>query len=156
MTRTLLLFITLTLLLSACAGISQKESLSEDMGSPEKIALLRERAEDFWSAYVNADFERAYPIFDPFFRAKSPREDYLTKVGSLQYHAYEIGDVKVEGNVGTVTVKVTYSLKTVTLNKQTFSAPESETQFNEKWLYVYDGWYKEYYIESLDITFAEY
>jgi hypothetical protein len=157
MTRTLILFITLTLLLGACAGgISEKKNLSEDMGSPAKVALLRERADDFWSSYVEADYERAYSIFDPFYRAKSPIEDYLSKTGRMKYHSFVLEDVKVEGNVGTVKVGVVFSLPKVTLNKQEFSAPESETSFEEKWLYIYDNWYKEYYLESLEMSFVEY
>jgi len=34
--------------------------------------------------------------------------------------------------------------------------PETATEFEETWLYIYDNWYKEYFSAMMDKGFAEY
>ncbi len=145
-------------LLMACAGIESKtKSMSEDLGSPEKVALLKERVNDFWSAFVKEDYEKIYNIYDPFFRAKTDKNTFLGTVGKIKYHEFEIKDIKVEGNVAKVKVRTVYALPKMRLKTQEFSTPEkTPTEFEETWLYIYDNWYKEYYIHSLEVGVVQY
>lgn len=158
MRKVLLALVIFLSLLVACAGIkSTGKSMSEDLGSPEKVALLKERVNDFWSAFVKEDYEKIYNIYDPFFRAKTDKYAFFGTLGKIKYHEFEIKDIKVEGNVAKVTIKIIYSLPNVRLKTQEFSTPEdTTTDFEETWLYIYDNWYKEYYIYSLETGVVKY
>ncbi len=149
--------IIVSLLLIACAGVEPKgKSMSDDLGSAEKGALLRERANEFWTAFIKRDYERVYEIYDPFFQSRTAKKSFVGKLGTLQYHDFEIKDIKMEGNVAKVTVKVVYSMPNFTVKMQEFKVPESTTEFEEPWLYIYDNWYKEYYLESIETGIAKY
>jgi hypothetical protein len=39
---------------------------------------------------------------------------------------------------------------------QEFSAPETSAEFKENWLYIYDNWYKEFYMHSFEKGIVEY
>jgi hypothetical protein len=145
MKKILLLFILL-IVLGACAGVKTTgNSMAEDLGSPKKIALLRERANDYWSAAVKGDYEKLFSLYDPFFQAANPGSVGLERVkGKIKYHNAEVKDVQVKGNIGTVKVSITYSVPPVTLKKLAFNQPETPAEFEETWLYIYDNWYKEY------------
>src|SRR4030042_1064709 len=82
--------IIVSLLLIACAGTEPKgKSMSDDLGSTEKVALLRERANEFWSAFVKRDYERVYDIYDPFFQSRTAKKSFVGQLGTLQYHDFE-------------------------------------------------------------------
>jgi len=69
MKRFLLLFLIM-FSIAACAGVRPK-SMVEDEGSEAKIAILRERADGFWSAFVKEDYEKLFYFYDTFFQAKT-------------------------------------------------------------------------------------
>jgi hypothetical protein len=150
----LLIFMTL----AGCAGLKATEnSMMEDLGSPKKIALLRERANEHWSAAVKGDYEKAYSIYDPFFRAANPGSAGIEKAkGKIKYHKAEVKDIKVEGNVATVKVSIIYSLPPTKMKTLVFSQPETPAEFEETWLYVYDNWYKEYGSAMVEKGVADY
>jgi hypothetical protein len=146
-----------SLLLIACAGVDQKSmNMSEDLGSPQKEALLRERAEEFWAAFVNRDYERVYDLYDPFYRARTAKTSFLGSVGMLQYREFEIKDIKVEGNVAKVTVEVVFYMPKFKMQLKEYTVPDTKAEFQETWLYVYDNWYKEFYMESIEAGIAKY
>jgi hypothetical protein len=140
---------------SAAAEPATK-SMSEDTGSPEKVALLRARVNEFWSAFVKQDYEKVFEIYDPFFRAKTDKYYFFGTLGKIRYHEFEIQDLKVDGNVGTVKIKVTYSMPLAKVKTQEFTVPKTTTEFSEKWLYIYDNWYKEYYLYTMETGVATY
>jgi len=160
----LLLFVCLVL--TACAHSTPeiapgesipKKSMTEDYtGSPEKIALLRERAEEFYAAFVKGDYEKVYSLYDPFFRARYNKYQYIATLGKIKYHSFEIKEVTLEGNIGTVKVNIVYSMPPMKFKEQTFSKAETPAEFEAKWLYIYDNWYKEYYSSMVEAAIAEY
>lgn len=151
------LSVLLLLLVMSCAGTETvKKSMSEDMGSPEKEALLRVRVNEFWAAFVKEDYEKIYTLYDPFFRAKEAKNVFLGQVGKIKYHGFEIKEVKVEGNTAKTTVKITYSVPYFKMQTQEFKVPETTAEMTETWLYVYDNWYKEYYLSSTGAGTAKY
>jgi hypothetical protein len=150
----LLIFITF----AGCAGMKATEnSMVEDLGSPKKIDLLRERANDFWSAAVKGDYEKVYSIYDPFFREANPGSAGIERAkGKINYHMAEVKDIQVEGNTAKVKVSIVYSLPPTKLKTQVFTQPETPAEFEETWLYIYDNWYKEYYMVSVEKGIADY
>jgi len=155
--RKFILVFLIIILLTGCAGVAaKKKSLSDDMGSPEKIALLKERATEFWTAFLKEDYARVFDMQDPFFRAMKDRAAYIASLGKMKYHKFEIKDIKVEGNIAKIKMSVVYSLPKTKVKNLTFSVPQTEQEFDDKWLYVYDNWYKEYYSEMAESSIADY
>lgn len=142
MKKTVFLALLIGLFLTACAGT--RERMVEDPGSPAKVALLKQRVEAFWAAFVKEEYEKTFYLYTPFFQAKSSKYAYLATLGTLKYHSFEIKDIKVEGNVGYVTLSIVYSIPKRKFKLQEFSQPETPAEFEETWLFVYDNWYKEY------------
>jgi hypothetical protein len=158
MKRTILLLLFFVMLTS-CAGLrTTGKSMVEDLGSPEKTALLRQRANDFWNASVKEDYDKVYSLYDPFFRAKHPDKSAVIGklIGKIKYHSFEVKDIRVEGNVAKVTISLIYSVPAIRMKAQVFSAPETAAEFEETWLYIYDNWYKEYYLAMYEKGFVEY
>jgi hypothetical protein len=163
MKKTVLLLLFFVMLTS-CAGTGATgistagRSLAEDPGSPEKVDLLRQRANEFWESSVKGDFDSVYYFYDPYFRARNPDKSQVigNLIGRITYHGAEVKDIQVEGNVATVTVSLVYSVPELQLKTQVFKVPETPTEFQETWLYIYDNWYKEYYSAMMERGFAEY
>jgi hypothetical protein len=154
--RKIVLLLLTFIVLTGCASVKTSgKSMAEDLGSPEKVELLRERAVLFWSALVNRDYEKVYSIYDPFYRTHVSLKSFRL-LQPIKYHEFEIKDIKVEGNVAKVGISTVYSLPMTKVKKQQFSIPETPAEFEETWLYIYDNWYKEYYMESLNKSFVEY
>lgn len=154
--KNIVLLLLTFIILTGCASVKTPgKSMVEDLGSPEKVELLRKRAIDFWSAIIERDYDKAYYIYDPFYRAQVSLQSFKIS-NPIKYHEFEIKDIKVEGNIAKVKVNTVYSLPTTKVQKQAFTIPETPAEFEETWLYIYDNWYKEYYIESMEKSFVEY
>ena len=76
--------------------------------------------------------------------------------GKINYHNAEVKDIRVEGNVARVKVSIVYSLPPTKLKTQVFTQAETSSEFEETWLYVYDNWYKEYYMAVVEKGVANY
>lgn len=133
----------LMLSLLACAGIPEK-NMAEDEGSEAKVALLRERVDEFWSSFVKEDYEKLYFLYDTFFQAKTNKYTFMGTLGRVKYHSYEIRDIKVERNIGFVTMNVVFSIPKFKFKAAEFSQEPKLMTFEEKWLFIGDKWYKEY------------
>ncbi len=140
--KRILLVLLIGFSLAACAGSPRK--MVEDQGSPAKVALLRERVNEYWTASVNAEYEKTFYLFDPFFQASTNKYSFLGTRGVIKYHSFEIKDIKVDGNVGHVTMMIVYSIPKSVFKKAEFSKPPTSAEFVEPWLFVGDNWYKEY------------
>jgi uncharacterized protein YchJ len=140
--------------LAACAG-APPATMVEDQGSPAKVELLRERATEFWTAFVKDDYARLYHLYDPFFRARMNENAFISNTGAVKYHSFRIENVKVDGNIGHVKLQVVYSVPKMKFKRQDFSKAPTPAEFEELWLFVGDNWYKEYKIEE-DFGYARY
>ncbi len=155
--KILIVTITVVGILSGCVATSPvKKSLINDLGSPSKVRLLEKRATEFWNAMVKHDMEKAYEYYDPFMRARMSVHEFINKHGLVRYDSFSIEDIKVEGNIGTVRISVTYHIPKIKVFRREFSQPKTTRSFEERWLYVYDNWYKEYYLRLLDAGIAFY
>ena len=157
MKRLLFFILLMVFALTACAGApTTSKSMVEDLGSPQKVDLLRQRANEFWAAFVKEDYDTVYNIFDPFYRAKNSKNSFLSKT-KVKYHEFQVKDIKVEGNVANVGVKIVSSVPGI-MGKlgQTLSQPPASSEFQEKWLYIYDNWYKEYRMGMVEQSVVYY
>ena len=153
--KRLLLVLMIGLSLAACAGVPE-QSMVEDQGSEAKIALLGERAKEFWSAFVKEDYEKLYYLYDPFFQARTNRYAFMGKLGRIKYNSFEIKDIKVEGNIGVVTMNVVFSVPKTKFKVQEFSQEPKPAEFEETWLFIGDNWYKEFRDPEEDSPFIRY
>jgi len=143
--------------LTACAGARiTGKSMVEDLGSPQKVDLLRQRANEFWSAFVKEDYDTVYNIFDPFYRARNSKNQFLNNT-KMKYHESEVKNIKVEGNVAKVRVRIVSSVPGITgkLGK-VMSQPPNPSEFEETWLYIYDNWYKEFRLGMVEESVVYY
>lgn len=161
--RNIALFFIILMLLSSCSITMEKpnlempkRNLAEELDSPEKTELLRERVQQFWTAFVKGDYEKIYFLHDPFFQAKTNKFSFMGTLGRIKYHTFEIKDINLQGNVAKVTMMVVYSLPPMKLRTKEFSQPETSTEFEETWLFIYDNWYKEFYMKSAEMGVVEY
>ncbi|MEF9475792.1 MAG: hypothetical protein L0958_03700 [Candidatus Mariimomonas ferrooxydans] len=155
--RILLFFLTVSL--SACAGMKstgKNMAVVEGVSSPARVELLRQRVSNFWTAFIAEDYEKVYYIYDPFFQAVTNKYAFMGSVGRIKYHELEIKDIKGEGNVAKVKVRLVYSMPTTKFKRSEFTVPETQTEIEETWLYIYDNWYKEYYMKMMDKAVVEY
>jgi len=137
-------------------GLRRLPSSSERV--PERVSEdhLRERIRESWDAFMNDDYERAFNLSDPFFRARNRVEDYLTRRGRIKYHSYRIGDIDIEGNVAKVNMEIEYSIPKIMFKGKVITRPRTKVNFIETWVFVYDDWYKEYYEEMSGIRYTRY
>lgn len=133
-----------------------ERDLRDDPGSEQKVSMLRERAAAFWGALQKGDYETTYGLFDPFFRGRFRKVDYLSATGMVQYQGFEIEDVPVEGNLGQVTLRYKYEIPGVTTRLGTITRPATEAGTRETWLFVDGNWHKEYRNESSGSVFGRY
>ena len=59
---------------------------------------------------------------DPFFKARAQQHVFIGKLGTVWYYDFQIKDVKVEGNVGIIKERITYSLQPTKVSKLEFSS----------------------------------
>ena len=149
--KNIILVFLMVISLTACASMkSTSKGMAEDLGSPEKIELLKQRVNDFWAAFIEEDYEGIYYLYDPFFQARTDKYAFMGRLGRIKYQEFEIKDIKVEGNVAQVKVSLMYSMPKFRLKVEEFSVPATPAEFEENWLYIYDNWYKEFYMRSLE------
>ncbi len=150
-------FLIPALFLVGCSNsLPVNNSLVNDLGSPDKVKLLEQRATGFWEAMVKHDLQKAYEFYDPFMRSRMSVHEFINKHGLVRYDSFAIEDIKVEGNIGTVKITVTYHVPKVKVFKREFTMPKTTRTFEERWLYVYDNWYKEYYLRMMEAGMAFY
>lgn len=149
--RKIVLLSIILFLMNACASMEPpKRSMVDDLGSPEKAELLRKRVGEFWTAFVKEDYEKIYYLYDPLFQVRANKYAFMGMLGKIKYHEFEIKDIKVEGNVARVKVWVVTLVPEFRFKQLKFSQPEKPVEFEETWLYIYDNWYKEYYMEMME------
>ena len=115
-----------------------------DLSQKKKEDSLRKRLEDYWNGMVKKELNTTYGLHDPFYRARIPFEYYASHRGPMVYHSYTIEDIKVEGNVASVKVKVVYEVPKLTFSNQVTSIPRKETVIEDTYLFIDGLWYRKF------------
>jgi hypothetical protein len=121
----------------------------------EKEALLRERITAYWGEMIRGDWGKAYEYHDPFFRVRISREGYIGERGLFVYHTAEIAEMDLKDNIADVKVKINFEIPRLEFGGKTSSKPREDRVIEERWLWIYDHWYKEY-IGRMDTKFILY
>ena len=149
------LLVDFTLNTMATPDMSKRET-ADDTDSPSRVSLLKQRASEFWDARVKKDYEKEFSLYDPFFQAVMNKYAFMGNMGKILYHTFEIKEIKLQGNVAWVTINIVYSIPKLKVKKQEFFKGETPAEFQERWLYIDNNWYREYYNEQAEKGVAEY
>jgi hypothetical protein len=138
----------------------QAKSLKKNASSrqPASEAALRERVEGFWKALIAGDYKTTYTYQDPFFRASTPPQTYLSMMGKIKYAQAEIESIQIEGPRAKVETKIRASIPAFRAPKtgEMLSQPEREAMVNGTWLWIDGDWYLEFHLTSQNMLFTRY
>ncbi len=110
----------------------------------KKEALLKERVSAYWKGMIKKDLKTTYKIHDSFYRARILFDYYASHRGPMVYHTYNIEDLKIEGNVATVRIKVKYEVPKLTILGKETSLPSKEITAEDTYLFVDGTWYRKF------------
>ncbi|EXJ16520.1 sialidase family protein [Imhoffiella purpurea] len=129
----------------------------KEPGAAQGEARLEARVTDFWGALVKADYEKAYALFDPYFRRRMPVTQYVGQSGRVKQLDFNVLDTNIEGRVARVAVELTYEIPELRFPRGgTYSRPPTRTRLEETWIFIDGDWYKEYRNEIGDFSFTRY
>ena len=135
---------------------------AKDGTAPDTASTLeagvRERVTAFWTAMIANDYPKAYEFYDPFYRASIKSLEFQLRMGKVKYEKFEIGKIQIDGTVANVEVKVTAMVPEfrVPSTGEMVSRPAKEITLNDKWLWVDDGWYREFFLSSIEGRWTKY
>lgn len=153
MRRALYLFMVIILALSAgCAAQRRPTAMTPE----EKETLLRQRIGEFWNFMIESEWLKAYPYFDPFYRARVTKEGYMSGKGLIKYYAFDIEQMEIKGNIADVKIKVNYEAPEIVMKGKTTSIPRQDRIIAARWLWIYDNWYLEHMGGPTRDKFTEY
>ncbi len=118
----------------------EQPTISEE----KKSALLKRRLIEYWEGMIKKDFETTYNIHDPFYRSRIPYEYYLAIRGPMSYKSYNIEDIKIEDNIASVKLKVTYEVANLNILGKNTSLPDTEITIHDTFLFIDDNWYRKF------------
>lgn len=129
-------------------------SFTASQGTEE---ALRERMSNYWQAMIDAKYDIAYAFMDPFFRDARNLKNYQDTMGFVKYHSYQFGKVAIKGNLAKVELRVEGSVPEVTTpSGKKISQARKPITFVDTWVFVNDGWYREYYDSLNEVSFTRY
>lgn len=138
-------------------GVAPARDLTSDLGSAVKLGLLQERVKAFWNALLAADYGAAYELFDPYFRLRMRRDDYVAQSGRVRHHSFVIQEAEIAGNLAQVEVRFLYEIPEMSLPRGgTYARPPTSATIRETWLFIDGQWHKEYHNEIGDFSFTRY
>ncbi len=119
---------------------------------------LRQRADAYWQAMRDGEFDKTYDYLDPFFKASTPLERYSATMGKIKYAEAKVGEIRIEGPVARVTTNIRASIPEFKMptTGEVVSRPEREVAVENTWLWVDGEWVKEFRLESQNIVFTRY
>gem|GEM_PF-2010931 len=126
------------------------------MGEDGKEKLLRQRVAENWQAMLNHDRGKVYDMFDPFFKGRASKEWFVGLQSPVKYEGFQVASVTLEGNVATVVVKVKYSIRHMSKLGQKIEELDREKDVVDKWLFIENNWYRQFFDAITEGTFALY
>lgn len=138
------------------------EAGPEGGSSPQVASTLedavRQRASEFWEAMIRKDYPKSYEYYDPFYRAAISSRDYELNLGRIDYEKFEIGEIHITGPVAKVKVNVYASVPNFRVQStgEVVGQPLRKITLEDKWLWVDDGWYREFYLSALEKRWTKY
>ena len=122
-----------------------------DFVAPAKIneadrkAKLEQRIKTLWEYRVAGNYTAAYDMFDFAYKADVPAKYYLENVGIIQYQAFSLDELSVNGNEADAKMKIKYEVKPTMLpSGKSITVAPVEVEAVNKWVWVGNDWYLVY------------
>jgi hypothetical protein len=110
----------------------------------ERMKLLRQRANEYWKGMVEKDQKTTYELHDPFYKAFIPYAQYAGRLNPIKYLNFDLQDIKIEGNVATVKIKLTYEVPKIKVMETEFNQPPKEATLEDTYIFVDGTWYRRF------------
>ncbi len=118
--------------------------IPEGQRAERQIPRLQERVTKFWGDRLVADWGGNFDLMDPFLRDMMTREAYVAQQYKTIYHAFEVKDLRVEGNTAWATIHYTVEVPEFVSFGKKYSVPKREEEITEEWVWVDQDWYRVY------------
>lgn len=116
----------------SCAGVSEKKKTDED--------ALKERIIAYWNYKIKKKLDKTYDFEYPLYKKKRNLVSYITfynrNSGLFSTKKYEIGNILIEGENATVTLKLRVGVRV--RGGKIF---EYDREYTDKWMKIEDIWY---------------
>lgn len=122
---------TAALLLAACAAPGLLPSRQNPDGR------LKERASGYWDARMRGDLVAQYAFQEPQFREDVTLTAFMQGRGATKILAFEIKEVRVQGDEGLVQLKVNYRVNYPGLTH----LPPIDKDLEQRWVQIDGEWY---------------
>ncbi|BCU07754.1 hypothetical protein Atep_24310 [Allochromatium tepidum] len=121
-------------------------------------ADLRKRVEGYWKAMQADDYNTTYTYLDPFFKAATPLNIYLSNMGKIKYSEAKIDAITIKGPIAEVvtTIRAHVPEFKAPMTGEVIKQPERVVPVKNRWLWIDGEWVSEFRIESQDIVFTRY
>lgn len=121
------------------------------------IELLKARVNLYGQALIKKDYQAAYDLFDPFYRARVDFLGHLQNQGRITYTKAEFAKVQIQGNLATVQLHVTASVPPFKgASGEIMQSPPRDMNLTVHWLWIDGDWFMEYYSEARDLRYTRY
>ncbi len=117
---------------------------------------LQARVAKYAQALIDKDYQAAYDLMDPFYRARVDFLGHLQSQGRIQYREAEFAEMVRFGNLAFVGIRMIASVPRFTMGGRDIEVPEREMVTPTRWLWVDGDWYMEMYSEAQELSFARY
>lgn len=123
-------------------GLPETNAISEE----NKKARLEQRVQALWNYRVDGDYGPAYDIFDFAYKATTPKKFYMDNVGVINYLAYSVDSISINGNEAEVNMKLKYEVKPMILpmTGKPISVQPVDVESPSKWVWIGSDWYLVY------------
>lgn len=122
-------------------------AVMQTQGSVDPAGRLRERASQYWDARIKGDLTTAYTTHEPAFRRAISLQTFAPSMGVTRILAYQIGEVRIEGDLGFVRMKMRGVSAFAPSGKQT---DLNWQEIEERWVRVEGEWYRRFRFPSKD------
>mgnify|MGYP001810178190 FL=1 len=143
---------------SSLKSIAESERAERKRLAEAGDSALRERVEAYWKAMQADDYNTTYTYLDPFFKAVTPLNIYLSNMGKIKYSEAKIDAISIKGPIAEVvtTVRVHVPEFKAPMTGEIIKQPERVVPVKNRWLWIDGEWVSEFRIESQDIVFTRY
>ncbi len=134
--------------------IARRDAAATPAPDTEK---LKARVEAFWKAMREEDYETAYGLYDPFFRARIPYHGFRRTLGRVRYISTEVKTLKAQEAVAEVTTHIAAEVPEYRVQSGArVKSSRRDVDVTWRWLLVDGQWYREFSSEVIDKRFAAY
>jgi hypothetical protein len=112
-----------------------------------RLDLLKQRVTEFWGHRIKGETLATYDFFDPYFRARVAKKDFMAGRGGLiLFHSAETdsAEISVKRRIAEVKVKYSFSVPKTVVSGEEFEVPPTGDTLPSIWLWMDDNWYMLY------------